>query len=131
MRVEGFFSNIQRANKTVEELKNNGFETARVDLNEHYIPDSRHSPRIAGTHSGLNLSGLILNGESFASDDTNSPLKAASPMVSGMGSFEEISDINYKVIVETEENYEKAKIIIQKSGGSLENYNLDLPKKIK
>lgn len=131
MKVEGFFSSIKNANKAVEELKNKGFQSARVDINEHYISKSNQTPSITSTQNNVNLSSLILNNEGFASENICSPLKAASPMVSGMGGFEEISDINYKVIVVTEvaEN-EKVKSIIKGLGGNLENYNSDIPKRI-
>ena len=56
------------------------------------------------------------------------PLAAASPMVSGMGGFEEIADVNYKVIVNTEDNnVEKAKQIIKKMGGDLNDPNFKMP----
>jgi len=56
------------------------------------------------------------------------PLAAASPMVSGMGGFEEIADVNYKVIVNTEDNNaEKAKQIIKKMGGDLNDPNFKMP----
>ena len=55
------------------------------------------------------------------------PLAAASPMVSGMGGFEEIADVNYKVIVNTEDNNaEKAKQIIKKMGGDLNDPNFKM-----
>lgn len=131
MKVEGFFSGIKNANKAVQELKNNGFHKAKVDINEHYISKTRQSPSITNTQNSVNLSGLILNNEGFASEDITSPLKAASPMASGMGGFEEVSDINYKVTVETKaSDIEKAKGIIKGFGGNLRNYNLELPKRI-
>lgn len=131
MRVEGFFSGIKNANKAVEKLKISGFGNSRVDLNEHYILNTKHSPKIVGTKNNVNLSSLILNTDDFASEDINSPLKAASPMVSGMGNFEEVSNINYKVVVETDERDSvKVSNIIKELGGDLRNYNLELPKKI-
>lgn len=50
-------------------------------------------------------------------------------MVSGMGGFEEIADINYKVIVNTDsKNVEKAKQVITKMGGDLNDPNIKIPK---
>lgn len=46
-----------------------------------------------------------------------------------MGGFEEILDINYKVIVNTDsENEEKAKQVITKMGGDLNDPNFKMPK---
>ena len=132
MKVEGFFSGIKNANEAVEKLKVEGFQNSRVDLNDHYIGNMGHSPRVAGAENGANLSSLVLDTENFRSDENASAMKAASPMVSGMGGFEEIADINYKVIVETEDkNLEKVKNIIKNIGGDLQNRNVNIPHRIK
>lgn len=50
---------------------------------------------------------------------------AASPMVSGYGNFEEITDVNYSVIVDCkEEDVDRAKSIISQMGGQLDNPNV-------
>ena len=132
MKIEGFFSGIKNANVAVEKLKNAGYANSKVDLNDHYISDMHHSPRLPGTETCPNLSSLVLNTGDFKSDDSPSAIKAASPMVSGMGGFEEITDINYKVTVESDDaNARDVKNIIKKLGGDFKNPNLDLPDRIK
>ncbi|MDF2505683.1 MULTISPECIES: hypothetical protein [Clostridium] len=131
MKVQGFFSGIKNANEAVEKLKSEGFQNTTVDLNEHYLSTMHRSPRVAGAKNGASLSSLVLDTENYRSDDAGSAAKAASPMVSGMGSFEEIANINYKVVVETEnKNVEKAKSIIKDIGGDFRNYNLSIPDRI-
>jgi len=49
-------------------------------------------------------------------------------MASGMGGFEEIADVNYKVVVSAnEKDKEKVNSIIKNLGGELENPNFKLP----
>lgn len=132
MKVQGFFSGIKNANEAVKKLKSEGFEDSKVDLNDHYVSSLHRSPRVAGAENGSNLSSLVLDAENYRSDDSPSAIKAASPMVSGMGSFEEIADINYKVIVQTDDkNVEKVKSIIKNIGGDLQNHNVSVPDRIK
>lgn len=62
---------------------------------------------------------------------SNSPLAAASPMASGMGTFEEIASIDCKVVVEgNNKNIENAKHIISSMGGTTEDPNGKIPKGI-
>ena len=131
MKIEGFFSGIKNANETVEKLKKAGFQKSFSDLNDHYTMQSNQSANIPGTSSAPSLSGLILSSGELTDNPREGPLAAASPMVSGMGGFEEIADINYKVIVEVdEENQEKVKQIINEMGGNIANPNFKLPNEI-
>lgn len=131
MKVKGFFSGIKNANEAVKKLKGEGFENTQVDLNEHNLNTMHRSPRVAGAGNGSSLSSLVLDTENYRSDDAGSAAKAASPMVSGMGNFEEIANINYKVTVETEmDNVEKAKSIIENIGGDLRNRNISIADRI-
>lgn len=132
MKVEGFFSGIKNANEAVQKLKEEGFENSKADLNDHYVSTMHHSPRIAGAENGSNLSSIVIDTDNFRSDENASALRAASPMVSGMGGFEEIADINYKVIVETEDkSVDRVKDIIKNIGGDLQNRNVTIPDRIK
>ena len=50
---------------------------------------------------------------------------------SGMGGFEEVADFNSKVIVETDEaNENKVKDMIKEAGGTLDNPNIEIPKRL-
>lgn len=124
MKIEGYFSGIKAANEAVEALKKLGIQDAVADINEHYVGVSDPSSRGAGINP-VNLSDLVLTNDAHDAG----PLAAASPMVSGMGGFEEIADINYRVIVNTEDDTaEKAKQIIVKMGGDLRDHNFKMPK---
>ncbi|KNF08596.1 hypothetical protein CLPU_6c00820 [Gottschalkia purinilytica] len=125
MKIKGFFSEISVANETVEKLKDAGFKGAFVDINDHYIEDRNVTINLAGTRNATSLSDLVIHSGSDNTDRGSSGLTAASPMVSGFGKFEEITNINYTVNVETEENNSnEAKEIIKSMGGELDNPNL-------
>lgn len=129
MKIEGFFSGIKRANEVARELRRAGFGTAYVDINDHYIFNRNVQTNNAGTTSSPSLASLVLNSGNYEKYEGMSFMAAASPMVSGMGGFEEIADVNCKVVVEVNEETEKtAKGIIENMGGTIENPNLEVPR---
>ena len=130
MKIEGYFSNIKAANETVEKLKSQGFKGAFVDINEHRNSAYSQSGPI-GSKEISTLSGAVLGDSNESGDGVNSPLAAASPMVSGMGSFEEIANIDCKVVVEVSDgNIENAKNIISSMDGTTDNPNVGIPEGI-
>ncbi|QAA35057.1 hypothetical protein [Clostridium manihotivorum] len=118
MKVEAYFDSIKTARETVDKLRNEGFKGAFVDINEHN--NNIYSQRgLVGSDEIPTLSSAVLG-----DDDNNSPIAAASPMASGMAGFEEIANINCKVVVEANDGeVEGAKSIIKDMGGTTENYN--------
>jgi hypothetical protein len=130
MKIESYFSGIKAANEAVEALKKVGINNAVADLNDHYTGSNNTGTNTPGTASSSNsLSSYVLSSDDPLGDPMLGPLAAASPMVSGMGGFEEIADVNYKVIVNTEDNNaENAKQIIKKMGGDLNDPNFKMPK---
>ena len=131
MKIRGYFGDIKKANETVEKLKSAGFNNSYVDANDHYIGNKNVQTNLAGTSDGESLADLVLNSGSNNLDKENSPLAAASPMVSGMGSFEEITDINYCVFVDVSNNdTSKAEEIITSMGGTTDNPNVSRYKSI-
>lgn len=129
MKIEGYFSGIKAANETVETLRKIGIKDAVVDINDHYTNDNSGQNR-PGTDSSTNsLANFVLSNDNTSVDPSRGPLAAASPMVSGYGRFEEIADVNYKVIVNTDnKNVERAKQIMAKMGGELDDPNFIVPK---
>ncbi|HEY9061697.1 MAG TPA: hypothetical protein VIO64_14485 [Pseudobacteroides sp.] len=128
MKIEGYFSNIKTANETVAKLKEAGFNKVVVDMNEHYRDDRNVETNLPGTETSVSLSGLVLESGAYGEIRDKAPLVAASPMVSGIGKFEEVADANCKVIAESNEGQEdKAKQIIRDMGGELESPNLKKP----
>ena len=123
MKIEGYFSSVKTANEVVERLKSEGYKGAFVDINEHM--NNAYSERgLLGTENIASLSQAVL-GEG---EKVNSPLAAASPMASGMGGFEEIANINCKVVVEaSDRNLESAKNIINSMGGTTDDPNGRIP----
>lgn len=132
MKLESYFSGIKRANEAVEKLKSEGFNNSVVDINDHYVEFNNGTRTILpGTEPAPNLSSMVLSSGPRIEDPSKKPLDAASPMVSGMGNFEEITDTNYRLIVNVEENDEvKAKQIIKGLGGDFKDPNLDLPHRL-
>lgn len=79
---------------------------------------------LPGTETSVSLSGLVLESDTHGVSRDKAPLSAASPMVSGMGNFEEVADFNCKLTVDTSNmEHEKAKQIISDSGGEFDNPN--------
>lgn len=130
MKIEGYFSGIKAANEAVEALKKVGIKDAVADINDHYTGVNNPGKNNPGTDSGSgSLSSYVLRSDDYSSDPRLGPMVAASPMVSGMGRFEEIADVNYRVIVNTDDrNGEKVKQMINKMGGDLRDPNFKMPK---
>ena len=129
MKIVGYFSNHKRAKETVDKLKSEGFNNAYVDINDHFVDYMDVRTNLAGTSMGPSLAGLILESDEHAIGRKQAPLVAADPMVRGMGNFDEITDINRQVIVETDSrNVRKVKQIISSMGGELENPNIKIPR---
>ncbi|WP_160689137.1 hypothetical protein [Clostridium sp. C2-6-12] len=132
MKIESFFSGIKAANEAVEALKKVGIN-AVVDINDHYTGNNNSGTNMPGTASSTNsLASYVLSSDEPITDPSLGPLAAASPMVSGMGGFEEIADVNYKVIINSSEEREseKAKQIIKKMGGDLNDPNFKMPESL-
>jgi hypothetical protein len=132
MKIEGFFSGIKNANEAVERLRNAGYKNSYADINEHYIVNNNVDTNFPGNENTPSLSDLVLRSGDPSEVSDKAPLIAASPMVSGMGRFEEVMDVNYKVVA-TVNDGDSATVskIIQDMGGTLESPNLNLPERIK
>lgn len=131
MKIKGYFGDIKTANDTVEKLKNSGFSNSYVDANDHYIGNRNVKTNLPGASNGESLADLVINSGSGDMDKETSPLAAASPMVSGMSDFEEITDINYCVFAETNgSDSSKAEEIIKSMGGTLDDPNVSRYKSI-
>jgi hypothetical protein len=128
MKIESYFSGIKNANIAVEKLKREGFTKAYSDINSH---DSINNvvAKEGGVLNSSSLSGIVLSSSNTLYTTEQGPLAAASPMASGMGGFDEIADVNYKVIVDADEKEViRAKQIIKELGGDLEDPNFKVPK---
>lgn len=131
MTIKGYFGEISAANNAVKELKNAGLSGAFVDINDHYIGNRNVKTNNPGTSTAPSLSQLVLNSGSDGLNEGNSPLAAASPMVSGMGSFDEVANINYVVSVDAGDgDTQKARDILKNNGGYLGNPNVSGEKAI-
>lgn len=132
MKIEAYFTGIKNANVAVERLKDAGFKNSIADINDHYVEfNTGLSPVLPGNENSPTLSSLVLNSGPYIEDPSKRPLNASSPMVSGMGGFEEITDVNYRVIVNLDEaDKDRAKEIINEMGGDLKDPNLDLPHRL-
>lgn len=132
MKLEAYFSGIKNANEAVQNLKNAGYNHAVADINDHYVEFNNGTHTVLpGTEDAPNLSSMVLSSGPLIEDPSKRPLNVANPMVSGMGGFEEITDVNYKVIVNiNEKDSENVKQIIKQMGGDFKDPNLDLPHRL-
>ncbi|AVX21223.1 hypothetical protein SAMN02745885_01497 [Carboxydocella sporoproducens DSM 16521] len=129
MQIEAYFGNLKRASETVARLKAAGFNKVYMDINDHYNEDLNVDTNLAGAEGAPSLAGLTLRSAAHAVDMSKSPLAAASPMASGYGRFEEIADVNCKVIVEVEEGKaEEARQLLRQEGGELKDPNIARPR---
>lgn len=129
MKIEAFFSNMKEANEAVHKLKSSGMQDAFVDLNDHYMEERNVKTNLPGTELSTSLSGLVLESDAHGIGERKSPLNAASPMVSGMGNFEEIAEVQCRVVVNTPDgSEEKVRQIMKDGGGTLENPFVKKPK---
>lgn len=131
MQVEAYFKSIKRANDTVNRFKVLGFNKVYSDIKDNSSTELNVRTNHAGTESSGSNSGLVLKSQGYASTDDpgKSPLEAASPMVSGMGGFEEIADFNCKVVVEVDSNnVNEVKNILSNMGGKLDNPDTNFPR---
>lgn len=134
MKVEAYFRSIKRANDTVSKLKNSGYEKSFVDMKDNMPTDLNVATNLAGTEGAGSNSGLVLNSEGHLPNDDprKSPLLAASPMVSGMGGFEEIADFNCRVVVEADQdNINQINEVLSSMGGKLDNPEPPVPEHLK
>lgn len=129
MRIESFFSSLKNANEAASKLKEIGVEKAFVDANSHYVEDKDRTSNVPGTETGTSLSGVVLESDDHGIGENKAPLNAASPMVSGIGGFEEIANENCKVVAEFDEGRaEEVKQVIKQAGGTLDDPNVRKPR---
>lgn len=134
MKFEAYYRSIKRANDTVNKLKNSGYEKSFIDMKDNNPANLNVVTNLAGTETSGSNSGLVLTSEGHLPNDDpgKSPLEAASPMVSGMGSFKEITDFNCRVIVETDQNnINDIEEIFKSMGGIISNPNFEISSHIK
>lgn len=124
MLIRGYFGEVSEANNAIEKLNEKGFNNVFLDANDyHNIDLDTHTDNIG---SATSLSSLSLDSSGGGTDEGSSPLRAASPMVSGMGTFNEITDINYTVNVEIDNaDLQEVKRIIEDTGGTLNDPYID------
>jgi hypothetical protein len=131
MKLEAFFSGIKNANEAVEKLRQSGFNSF-ADINDHYMINNNVETNFPGNENTPSLSDLVLRSGDASEVSDKSPLIAASPMVSGMGRFEEVMDINYKVVVDvTVDNKTAASDILKSLGGDMQSPNLNIQDRVK
>ncbi|WP_034328477.1 hypothetical protein [Alkaliphilus transvaalensis] len=126
MKVEGFFRTLKGANDAISALKSKGIDKAFLDLKDDYMVEQNIHRNIAGTEEATSLSDLVMHSGNIVYEDvTKAPIGAANPMVSGIAGFEEITDYNFKIVAEVEEqNQHAAKHIISQMGGETEDPNI-------
>ncbi|MBU5424823.1 hypothetical protein KQI41_00255 [Tissierella pigra] len=124
MTVKGYFGEISAANDAIKSLEQAGFSDAFVDINDHYIGNKNVKTNLHGASTGASLSNLVLGSGSDGLNQGNSPLAAASPMVSGMGTFDDVASINYVVSVNSDGKTNEARKILKTHGGYLDDPNV-------
>lgn len=120
-KIQAYFRKMLDANKAVESLNAHGYKGAHLDSVDDFMDEYSEEINFAGSETGPSLSALVLKSGRYIDNVGKAPLTAASPMVSGIGSFEHISDsLNTRLIVNVEESkVEDVKKLLKDMGGSL------------
>ncbi|WP_446899655.1 hypothetical protein ACSVC9_07170 [Clostridium sp. LBM24168] len=110
MRVEIYYNGIKNARNAAEKFKSEGFNNSAVDLNDSYIDFDNYK---------YNFSDAIINSGTFSGTNNKS-----SELSNGMGSFHDVLNSNYKVVVTTnssssQDETDKLKKIAEETGGNL------------
>ncbi|MDF2522672.1 MAG: hypothetical protein K0R31_313 [Clostridiales bacterium] len=104
-KIEVCFKKMLDARKAVLALKEMGYKDAHLDALDNVFSEYSEEINVAGTDTGPSLSALVLNSGGRLDDVGRASLIAASPMVSGMGSFEQISEnLKVRLIVKVEDD---------------------------
>lgn len=128
MEITAYFSRIKDANQTVDALHNAGFTNAITDINDEQSDLNRETNQPGTETSSNSLADLVLKSGDHTVNRDKAPLLAASPMVSGMGKFEEINSPRFRVMAEVPESQSGAvREIIREMGGNLEDPHVDMP----
>lgn len=129
MQKQFYFRDMKAANQAVEKLKEIGVEKAFVDINDHYDDDRNVETNNPGTEMSTSLSGLVLESDSDGIIRDKAALNTASPMVSGMGRFEEIAGVACSVFAEADDaNMSRIEQVVKELGGTADNPNITKPK---
>lgn len=133
MKIKGYFPRIKDANRAIKNLKDEGYNKAFLDINDHQMDKMSIQTNNPGTENGGSYSALTLgSGEEVIDDVSKTPLMAASPMASGMGEFDEISGFRCSIEINiNDDDYEAVDEIISNNGGTLKDPNLNLPSRVK
>lgn len=125
MKIRAYFGDMDKANEAINKLQNSGFNNSFFDANDHHLINTNVQTNLTSTSGATSLSDLVLHSARGGANEVSSPLEATSPMASGFGNFEEITDMNFTVTVDVnDKDFNKAKKIIKNMGGILDDSNL-------
>jgi hypothetical protein len=119
-KVHANFQQMLQARKAVQALRDMGYVNAHLDAVEKFFDEHATEINVPGTHNAPSLSALVLKSRGQMYDIGKGPLMAANPYVSGVGSYNELSDdSNTRLIVSVEDDkYDEVKKLITELGGS-------------
>lgn len=117
-KIRAFFERMSDAKKAAQTLKNMGYKDAQLDMIDRYNEEYSEEINFAGNENAPSLSALVLRSRGHSFDAGKAPLMSANPMVSGMGTYEEIYDLGTQLLVSAEEGkFDEVKKIIAELGG--------------
>ena len=116
MVIESYFDSLRYANRAIEKLNRDGLGNAFLDLKTDNLRQEVDVTGPSGTENGDSLAGLVRGSKGISAD--KAPLIDADPAVSGMGDFDEITNLNYKVLVKIDdEKKDEAMKTLKDMGG--------------
>lgn len=115
------FQSMLNARKAVDKLKAMGYHSAHLDLTSRFTTEYSTEINLPGTTKGPSLSRLVLKSGSSMFSVDKAPLIATHPMVSGMGSFSDITEnLGARLIVNVEDGkLEEVKSSLRELGAEI------------
>lgn len=120
-KIEVCFKKMLDAKKAVGALREMGYKNAHLDAVDNVFSEYSEEITFTGTTTVASLSALILNPGGRLDDLGKAPLIAASPMISGFGSFEHVADnLRTRLIVKVEDDkLEEVRQTLREYGASV------------
>lgn len=113
------FERMVEARKAVDYLRSQGYKDAHLDAADRFLGEYSEEINFVGSNA-LSLSALVLKSKGYLYSPDKGPLIAADPMVSGMGTCEEMGNANTRLRVSVEDDKaEEIKNILKQMGGTV------------
>ncbi|MCX7710033.1 MAG: hypothetical protein N2484_09295 [Clostridia bacterium] len=119
-KIHASFSRMIDAKKALDTIKDKGLGNGYLDAVDGFFEEYSEEINFAGTQAAPSLSGLVLRSRGNIVNIDKAPLVAANPMVSGMGTYQDLADsVKARLTLTIDDANEKeVKALLQEMGGN-------------